>query len=259
MPFFNFKEKNIHYNTEGSGEVVVLLHGFLENGSMWDEFALDIAKTHQVIRLDLPGFGNSDCIQATHSMQLFAECTKYLLSELKIDSFIIIGHSMGGYVALELAKICPKKIKTFILFHSTASSDSEQKKKHRARAVKAVNKKQSVYLKTTIPLLFPLQFKKACAPKIKKMIVEAEELNPIGITAALTGMQERDNNNETLGNLSCKKIYIAGTLDPLLSIELLEEEAKNNGADFIEIENAGHMSHWENTKMALKEIQKALY
>tara|TARA_B110000091_G_scaffold21506_1_gene20267 strand:- start:107 stop:886 length:780 start_codon:yes stop_codon:yes gene_type:complete len=258
MPFFNFKEKNIHYITEGSGEVVVFLHGFLENGSMWEEIALDISKTHQVIRLDLPGFGKSDCIQAIHSMQLFAEYTKHLLSELKIDSFTIIGHSMGGYAALELAKICPKKINAFILFHSTASSDSEQKKRDRDRAVKAVNKKQSVYLKTTIPLLFPLQFQKACAPQIKKMIVDAEALNPIEIIAALKGMQERDNNNETLSNLSCKKIYIAGTLDPILSIEVLKKEAKNNGADFIEIENAGHMSHWENTKMALKEIQKAL-
>ena len=259
MPFFNFKEKNIHYITEGSGEVVVFLHGFLENGSMWEEIALDISKTHQVIRLDLPGFGKSDCIQAIHSMQLFAEYTKHLLSELKIDSFTIIGHSMGGYAALELAKICPKKINALILFHATASSDSEQKKKDRDRAVKAVNKKQNVYLKTTIPLLFPLQFQKACAPQIKKMIVEAEALNPIGIIAALKGMQERDNNNETLSNLSCKKIYIAGTLDPILSIEVLKKEAKNNGADFIEIENAGHMSHWENTKIALKEIQKALY
>ena len=90
------------------------------------------------------------------------------------------------------------------------------------------------------------------------MIAEAGTLKPEGIIAALKGMQERVDNNEVLKNLSCKKTYIAGTHDPLLKIDDLRTEAKNNGADFIEIENAGHMSHWENTEMALEEILKLL-
>ena len=63
MPYFLHKKKNIHYENEGSGEVVVLLHGFLENLSMWDEIADELSKTCQVIRIDLPGFGRSDCIE----------------------------------------------------------------------------------------------------------------------------------------------------------------------------------------------------
>jgi len=90
------------------------------------------------------------------------------------------------------------------------------------------------------------------------MIEEAEALNPIGIITALRGMQNRSDNNETLKNLSCNKSYIAGTLDPLLKIDDLRLEAKRNGADFVEIENSGHMSHWENTKMAIGGIRKLL-
>jgi pimeloyl-ACP methyl ester carboxylesterase len=255
---FKFHNKKVHYKTEGSGEAVVLLHGFLENLSMWDEIAQELSKTHRVIRLDFPGFGKSDCIEDSHSMKLFAECIQIVLSELKIDTFTLIGHSMGAYAALELSKICPEKINHLILFHSTANSDTEQKKKDRNRAIKAVNNKQSIYLKTAIPFLFPEHFQKSCASHIKKMIAEAGTLKPEGIIAALKGMQERVDNNEVLKNLSCKKTYIAGTHDPLLKIDDLRTEAKNNGADFIEIENAGHMSHWENTEMALEEILKML-
>jgi len=255
---FRFHDKNIHYKTEGSGEAVVLLHGFLENLSMWDEIAQELCKTHQVIRLNLPGFGKSECIEGSRSMELYAVCIHQLLLELHIDNFTIIGHSMGAYAALELSKICPEKIHQLILFHSTANSDSEQKKKDRDRAIKAVNDKKSIYLKTAIPFLFPEQFQKSCASHIQKMIEEAEALNPKGIIAAIKGMQERMDNNEILKNLSCKKSYIAGTLDPLLNIDDLRMEAKHNEANFVEIKNSGHMSHWENPEMAIEEIQKLL-
>ena len=127
--YFQFREKNLHYKKEGTGEALVLIHGFLENLSMWDEIAVELSKTRQVIRVDLPGFGKSDCIEDIHSMELFAECTQQLLLELNIDKYTLIGHSMGGYVGLELLKICPEKINHLILFHSTAKADSKHKKK----------------------------------------------------------------------------------------------------------------------------------
>ena len=142
--FFQFREKNLHYKKEGTGEALVLIHGFLENLSMWDEMAVELSKTHHVIRADLPGFGKSDCIEDIHSMELFAECIQQLLLELNIDKFTLIGHSMGGYAALALSEICPKKIDHLILFHSTAKADSEPKKNDRTRSIKTVKEKQNV-------------------------------------------------------------------------------------------------------------------
>ena len=100
--FFQFREKNLHYKKEGTGEALFLIHGFLENLSMWDEMAVELSKTNQVIRIDLPGFGKSDCIEDIHSMALFAECIKQLLKELNVDKFILIGHSMGGYAGYKV-------------------------------------------------------------------------------------------------------------------------------------------------------------
>ena len=258
MPFLKFQNKNIHYKTEGSGEAVVLLHGFLENLSMWDEIALELSKFQQVVRFDFPGFGNSEELEDDYSMGDLANCTHQVLTELKIDNCTLLGHSMGGHVALELSKLVPKKIKHLILFHSTAKADSDSKKKDRDRAIKAVYEKKNVYLKTVIPFLFPKQFQNSCSEYIQKMITEANILAPKGIIAAISAMKNRNDNTELVQSLNCKKTYIAGNLDPLLPIENLKIEAIANGADFIGIENAGHMSHWENTAQVIEELKKVM-
>ena len=255
---FKFQSINIQYKTEGSGEVVVLLHGFLENQSMWDEIALELCKSHKVIRLDFPGFGNSETFEDSYSIENLAHLTHELIKELKVDKYSLIGHSMGGYVATEICKLFPNEIEQLILFHSTAKSDSVSKKKDRDRAVKAVNNKQRIYLKTAIPFLFPKQYQISCSKYIQKMILEAEGLKAKGITAAISAMKNRNDNSEIVKSLNCKKTYIAGRWDPLLKIADLKEEAINNRAQFIEIENAGHMSHWESTSVVIQELKKII-
>jgi len=255
---FKFQNKTIYYKTEGCGKAVVLLHGFLENQSMWDEIVLELSKTHQVIRLDFPGFGNSENLADGYSMENLAHLTHELIKELEVDKYSLIGHSMGAYVAVEICKLFPNEIEQLILFHSTAKSDSESKKKDRDRAIKAVNNKQSIYLKTAIPFLFPKQYQISYLKFIKKMIQEAEGLKDKGISDAIGAMKNRNDNSEVVKNLNCKKTYIAGRLDPLLKFSDLKEEAINNHANFIEIENAGHMSHWENPTAVIQAFKKII-
>ena len=258
MSYIQFRGKKIAYKREGFGEVIFLIHGFLENMNMWDEISAGFIKTHEIVRVDLPGFGKSDPLASSPSMSLYAECVNQLILELNIGNFTLIGHSMGGYVGLELLKICPEKINHFILFHSTAKADSEQKKNDRTRAIKTVKDKQNVYLKTAIPFLFPKQFQASCSGDIQKMIEEAKNLHSSGIIAALKGMQQRKDCNDLLKSLSCRKTYIAGTFDPLLNVAALREEASNNEANFIEIENAGHMSHFECPSETINTFLKLL-
>ena len=257
MPYFLHDNVNLYYEVHGSGDVVLLIHGFLESSNMWDDVVPTLSKNKQVLCLDLPGFGKSDCERKIHTMSFFSTCIDALLIELKINDCTLIGHSMGGYVALAALNVCPEKINHICLFHSTAMSDSEDRKKNRERAVASIEYKKSVYLKTSIPFLFQEIFLKRGAMKIDKMVAEANEFSETAIIAALKGMAQRRDTNRVLKMFSGKKTYIFGAEDPVLSSLSLKQEALENDATFIEIKDAGHMSHLEAPEKALEAIKKA--
>lgn len=258
MPQFAYKGKSTNYQIEGKGEVVLLIHGFLENLSMWDAIADKLRKEFKVVRLDLPGFGKSPFNEVAGEISFYSDCVHSLLNHLDIDKLSVFGHSMGGYIALDFARSYPEKLEQLCLYHSTASEDSDNKKHDRDRAIKAVLNKQDTYLKTAIPFLFPRELIENCATAVQQMISDAQKLNANGIASALEAMKLRTSQKEMLKNLPCEKTYIASTLDPLLNYENLRVEANDCGAQFLLLENAGHMSHWEAPALAIDAIYSCL-
>ena len=106
----DYKNAAIFYTDSGKGPAVVLIHGFLENTTMWNVIAPELSKRNRVITIDLLGHGKSDCMGYTHSMELFAETINAVLKQLRIRKCTLIGHSLGGYVALAFAENNAKKI-----------------------------------------------------------------------------------------------------------------------------------------------------
>ena len=99
----------IHYKVEGKlhQHTIVLLHGFTESLDIWDDFSAELSVDFKVICIDLPGHGNSGCIGDAHTMELMADVVKTIIDKEKVNECVIIGHSMGGYVALAFAEKYP--------------------------------------------------------------------------------------------------------------------------------------------------------
>ena len=94
-----YKGTPIFYSEEGQGQTIVLLHGFLENCSMWNDIKAQLVKhSYKVITVDLLGHGKTGCLGYIHTMEVMADAVYAVLHELKIKSFALVGHSMGGYV-----------------------------------------------------------------------------------------------------------------------------------------------------------------
>ena len=91
----------LNYRVSGNGRPVVLLHGFLESSTMWKH--LEFPENIQQVAIDLPGHGNSS-LQGITSMKEMSNEVQKLLNSLNINDYDVIGHSMGGYVGLELLK-----------------------------------------------------------------------------------------------------------------------------------------------------------
>lgn len=248
-----YKGINIFYKDTGKGQAVVLLHGFLENLTMWNDFLPELSKKNRVVCIDLLGHGKTDCLGYVHTMELMAEAVQAVLNHLKIKTSIFIGHSMGGYVALAFAEKNPDAIKGLCLMNSTAEADSAEKKQNRDRAIKAVKQNHKTFIRLSINNLFRPKNRKLFSEDIKQITKEALQTPLQGIIAALEGMKIRPNREAVLSNKRFKTMMIISKKDPVLNYDALLIQAKKANTEIVEFPD-GHMSHIENKINFLQNI-----
>ena len=239
----------------GSGACVVLLHGFLETTQMW-EFALqDLSKRYRVISIDLPGHGASECLGYVHSMDDMSRCVNAVLQELGIRKCRLVGHSMGGYVALAFADLFPDKVKGLCLFFSTSRADSKSKKVDRGRAIEVVKKNHKSFIRAAFPMLFRSKFRKPKREAINAAKLEALKTSKQGIIAALQGMKVRPSREMLLKFPPYPIHIISGQRDPIIPIDSMKQQMKvSERVTGAVLKEPGHMGHIEAPEECLKEL-----
>lgn len=245
--FTTYKNARIHFSDAGEGKTIVLLHGFLLNMTMWNVLKRTLKKKNRVITIDLLGHGKTECLGEVHSMEAMADAVKAVLMHLKIKRSIVIGHSMGGYVALAFAAKYPQALEGLCLANSTAMEDDFEKRKNRDRAIQAVRMKQKTFVRLSIPNLFRPKNRRIFSEEINRLKKAGFKMQKRGITAALEGMKVRKNREALLRSLPISKMLIIGKKDPILNYDSLISQIKNSNIKLVELAD-GHMSYIENTK-----------
>ena len=171
----------------------------------------------------------------------------------------LIGHSMGGYFAVEVAKHRPKQIQELCFWQSTFKADSEEKKELRNRAIEALEANQALYVGGMIRGLFSEENKEKCRKEINKNIEVAKLMKATDIRASLEAMRDRDDSSSFLQNVAFPCTLVHGELDPLFSLHRQAEESKEIGAKHVyTVPHCGHMMHLENPDAALDIIKEML-
>lgn len=245
--FISYKNIRLHYSDVGRGIAVVMLHGFLENLNMWHDLSKILKSNHRVICIDLLGHGQTDCLGYIHTMEDMADAVRAVVSHLKIKHYYLIGHSMGGYVALALAEQNGENIIGLCLANSTSRSDSKERKANRDRAIAAVKQNHKTFVRISISNLFRPKNRKLFSKELRQVKEEALKISVQGIVAALEGMKRRPDRSELLKNPSFKKMMIIGKKDPVLNYNALIEELRNTDVTIVELPD-GHMSYIEDKK-----------
>ncbi len=244
---------NIHYTDEGQGTAIVFLHGFLENSTMWNAFKPALTIKHRVICIDLLGHGKTDCLGYVHSMQEMADAVKAVLKHLRLRKYYMIGHSMGGYVALAFAENFADALKGLCLMNSTYEADDDERKALRIRANKLVQTNFENIVRMSFANLFSETSRKKYKAEIDEALQEALKTSAQGYVACQEGMLLREDKKELFHALTCKKLLIIGEKDTILNSEKLINET--NITDIkTRILSEGHMSHIENKEEFLQEI-----
>lgn len=255
--YSSFRNVKVRYSDTGKGRAIVLIHGFPESLEIWNEFSQALAKHFRIIAIDLPGFGETAHLGYAHSMELMAECVKSVMDDIGYRRHVLVGHSMGGYVALAFADLFPKNVSGLCLFHSSAFADSEEKKKDRLRGVEIVKKDQRRYVSELINKLFAPsntgKFQKETA-QLKEAAYRAPSA---GIINALLGMKDRPDRQHVLKKAHFPIQFIIGREDQVMPCEVLLAQTKlSKKISTLVIENCGHMGFYEAREEAQKTLLK---
>lgn len=205
---------------------------------MWETFNLNSAP-FQSILIDLPGHGKSQLSKDYKSLVDIAGDLILFLEELSILDYDLVGHSLGGYIAIEIHKLKQSKDK-LILFHSNFWEDDAQKKIDRNRVIEVVKKQKSFFVKEAVPNLFLPQFRENLF--VQNLILEALKITKESIILYSTLMRDRLSNEKYAQKLKNNLLFIQGVNDHIVPKEIIQ--AIDNQFDVFYTE-AGHMGHIE--------------
>lgn len=198
---------------------VVLLHGYLESLDVWEEFTWLIEGSARVVAIDLPGHGISEVKGEVHTTAFIAEVVSGVLDNLQIDKAVVVGHSLGGYAALEFLARYPDKTAGIVLFHSTPGGDTDQKREDRRREIELIESgKKELLARTSAGKGFAEQNRRRFADEIEDAYEQAVMTEDEGILALLRGMMERRDHSETLKNSPVPQLFIFGRHDEFIQI-----------------------------------------
>ncbi|HEY9184203.1 MAG TPA: alpha/beta hydrolase [Salegentibacter sp.] len=241
----NHKNTSIHYATKGSGNPLILLHGFLESLEIWKDFQDKLSEKRQVVCIDLPGHGRSGCIDAIHTMREMALTVKAVLDILNIEKAFFAGHSMGGYVNLEFQNIFPTIPTGLALINSTPKADSEERSINRDKSTRLVSKNKEAFVNMAISNLLTPENNKKFEPQVDELKHRALNFPTEGITAALQGMKIRADHSRLLESIKKPKYIIAGKNDPILDYKEIKKVSAICKTRFLSYPD-GHLAFIEN-------------
>jgi pimeloyl-ACP methyl ester carboxylesterase len=211
---------SLSYIEKGTGECLVLIHGFCEDKTLWAEFTDQLSTTYKVVCPDLNGFGKSPALEGEPTIERLAESIKTLLNILQIPRCIMIGHSLGGYVALAFAEKYPSMLKGLGLFHSTAFADDEAKKEIRNKTIDFVKQNGATkFLETSFPNLFAQTFKNAHPEKVNAYLQYVCATSSESVWKTTAAMRDRKDRTATLTNVDFPVLFIIGKEDNAVPLQ----------------------------------------
>lgn len=249
----------LNFNTSGKGkEMLVLLHGFMEDNTIWEDMEPFLSENFTLIKIDLPGHGKSEIIAEVQTMELMAEEVKRVTDYIGLEKFHLLGHSMGGYTSLAFADKFPEKLKSLTLFFSTFYGDDEEKRQTRIKSYRIIQEAFPNYVNAGIPNFFSkneldeLQDKVALAKSI------ALSTDNLGALACMKGMIERTDKKNVIDSLESTILVIAGKFDNAINVTKLFQglpDRKNVKSYMLD---CGHNGHWEKPKICAEIINTEL-
>ncbi len=237
-------ERDLHCADMGLGVPVVLIHGYPLNHKIWqNQFVL--SKHYRILAPDLPGFGETPSISGM-SIADYADLILKLLDKENIEKAVVMGHSMGGYIALEFAARYKKRLLGLGLVCTQAGADSEEARANRMKTIERVHAEGKGFVIDTMAGKLTSAKNLSDAELIRQLKSIMQGATDKGIATALKAMAGRSDHLSTLEKIRVPILIIAGAEDALIPVEKSAAMAeKLSKRTFEIISGAGHVAMME--------------
>ena len=248
MQQYIFKQDNftVSYKITGEGTPVVLLHGFGEDSTIFNNQINAFKGKCQLIIPDIPGTGNSylNYNEVLADMGTLADCIKALLYNLQIEKCILLGHSMGGYITLSFAEKYPDCLLAFGLIHSTAFADTTEKITNRKRGITLMEEYGAAsFLKNTLPNLFSSVYKEQNNDELNNLINQFSHITTEACVFYYTAMIARTDKTSVLKNNKLPVLFVIGEDDIAAPMaDVLQQVSLPMVSSIHILKKVGHMS-----------------
>ena len=224
---------------------LVFLHGFGEDERVWSDFLPFHSFTFSTI---CPGYAEwTDC--AT-----LADYARKIVASLPLSGdFILVGHSMGGYIALEIASQFPERVKKVVMLHSTFVADTQEKKINRDRTLELLKKKGTGFF---IGPFLPNLFAAASQELISTLVSRYRELSAAGLIAATKAMRDRNDFTTFVQTTNIPFLFILGEQDALISPESITRFVTKS---VVILPNVGHQGTYEAPEAVAMAINQFVH
>ena len=239
---------NMAWDDSGSGPAVCLIHGFPLNRCMWSSQAKALAIAgYRVITPDLRGFGESDAPDCAYSMDLFADDLVALLDHLDVETAVIGGMSMGGYVLLNLLERYPERVSAACFIVTRSGADDEAGKERRLNLAHDVMKSGPHPVAEIFGNVLFAERSELESPKIVEVVRGwMMSGNPRGLAGGLLAMAERKDYTPLLAGFRLPSLVIGAEKDKAITmaqIRILALGLPNH--QLCIIPDAGHLANLE--------------
>lgn len=252
----------VNYTDQGADDapVIIFIHGFPLNKTMWDNQMNALKEVYRIISYDIRGHGDSEIGYDDFSIKLFATDLLLLMDALKIEKASLCGLSMGGYIALNAIENHPECFDALVLCDTNCIADPPVVKQKRLNTIESIRDfGMERYVDDSIVHLFaPESFTthQEVVSEVKEMMLNTSEQS---LSKTLLALSQRKATCSKLPEITIPVLFLVGEEDvitPPEASELMHEKIKNSTLHIIK--QAGHLSNLENPEV-FNEHLKAFF
>lgn len=227
---------------------IVLVHGHGVDASIWDGVYAGLVSDGPVLKPD---------VSQLTTLTTIDDYADHLHGQLRadgVDDIMLVGHSMGGYVALAFAERHPEMLRGLCLFHSNAYADDESRKEQRQQTIEALTTQGTApFIEKTIPKIVAPDYP---AGAIQRLVARYRNLPADALIAGMKAIGERPDRTHVLRDAHYPVLLLLGKKDQVMPYDQTSRLADlNERITLVSLPLAGHLGMVEQPDEALAALQ----